>query len=128
MKFFRMMVITASLLGAWHMVILISKAPAYILPMPFSVLLSLQENYQILIDHAAVTFFEIIIGMIIGSLFGCLSALILISFKSARQWLLPIFIISQAIPVFAIAPLLVLWLGFYHPFWGLAAELLPGLL
>ncbi len=112
MKFFRMMVITASLLGAWHMVILISKAPAYILPMPFSVLLSLQENYQILIDHAAVTFFEIIIGMIIGSLFGCLSALILISFKSARQWLLPIFIISQAIPVFAIAPLLVLWLGY----------------
>jgi putative hydroxymethylpyrimidine transport system permease protein len=29
-----------------------------------------------------------------------------------QQWLMPVLIISQAIPVFALAPLLVLWLGF----------------
>ncbi len=112
MKLFRMIVISAALLGLWQLIILISGVPYYILPTPFAVLLSLRDNYEILIDHAAITFFEIIMGMIIGSIFGCVSALILISFKSARQWLLPIFIISQAIPVFALAPLLVVWLGY----------------
>ena len=33
-------------------------------------------------------------------------------FRPARQWLLPFLVISQAVPVFALAPLLVLWLGF----------------
>ena len=33
-------------------------------------------------------------------------------FRPARRWLLPVVVVSQAIPVFALAPLLVLWLGY----------------
>src|SRR3546814_17281299 len=36
-------------------------------------------------------------------------------FRPARRWLLPVLVVSQAIPVFAIAPLLVLWLGYGMP-------------
>src|SRR3546814_14116908 len=33
-------------------------------------------------------------------------------FRPARHWLLPVVVVSQAIPVFALAPLLVLWFGY----------------
>ena len=50
--------------------------------------------------------------MVLGTLLGCGSALVLGYSRRARRWLLPVLIASQAIPVFAIAPLLVLWLGY----------------
>jgi putative hydroxymethylpyrimidine transport system permease protein len=36
----------------------------------------------------------------------------MIASRSLKRWLLPVLVISQAIPVFALAPLLVLWLGY----------------
>ena len=58
------------------------------------------------------TLFEIIAGLILGTLLGASSALFMIAFVSLKRWLLPVLVISQAIPVFALAPLLVLWLGY----------------
>ncbi len=62
--------------------------------------------------HANITLIEMVSGLIIGTLLGSCSALILSHYKPARQWLMPILVISQAIPVFALAPILVLWLGY----------------
>jgi putative hydroxymethylpyrimidine transport system permease protein len=45
------------------------------------------------------------------------SALCLAHFRLARPWVLPLLVVSQAIPVFALAPILVLWLGY-----GLASK------
>jgi putative hydroxymethylpyrimidine transport system permease protein len=53
----------------------------------------------------------------LGALLGCISALVIASFRPARRWLLPVLVVSQAIPVFALAPMLVLWLGY-----GLASK------
>ena len=36
----------------------------------------------------------------------------MIAFAPLKRWLLPVLVISQAIPVFALAPLLILWLGY----------------
>jgi putative hydroxymethylpyrimidine transport system permease protein len=36
----------------------------------------------------------------------------MIASRSLKRWLLPVLVISQAIPVFALAPVLVLWLGY----------------
>lgn len=51
-------------------------------------------------------------GMVLGTMLGSGTALALGYSRRARRWLLPMLIASQAIPVFAIAPLLVLWLGY----------------
>ena len=48
----------------------------------------------------------------LGSLVGAPSALLLAASAPARRWLMPLLVISQALPVFALAPLLVLWLGY----------------
>ena len=66
----------------------------------------------LILDHWVITTAEILLGLAFGSVLGCSSALVMGYFRPARRWLLPVLVTSQAIPVFAIAPLLVLWLGY----------------
>jgi putative hydroxymethylpyrimidine transport system permease protein len=102
----------ASLLLVWQMVVALGELPPYILPAPLAVAASLWWNAGPLLGHAGVTALEIVLGMLLGALLGGVTALTLGYSRRARRWLLPVLIASQAIPVFAVAPLLVLWLGY----------------
>ena len=102
----------AGLLLVWQAVVMLGDLPPYILPDPRAVARSLWHHSGSLFHHAGVTALEIVLGMVLGTLLGCGSALVLGYSRRARRWLLPALIASQAIPVFAIAPLLVLWLGY----------------
>jgi len=86
--------------------------PPYILPGPVAVLETLLGRWSLLLNHAGITASEIVLGFVLGAVFGTVSGLMLATFATARRWLLPIFVVSQALPVFALAPLLVLWLGY----------------
>jgi putative hydroxymethylpyrimidine transport system permease protein len=102
----------AGLLLVWRSVVVLGDPPPYILPDPWAVALSLWHHIGLLFHHAGITALEIVLGMLLGTLMGCGSALALGYSRRARRWLLPVLVASQAIPVFAIAPLLVLWLGY----------------
>lgn len=108
----RPLVVLAVLLLAWQLLVWVTQAPRYILPGPLSVMNALALNIESLLGHAAVTLTEILLGLTLGVLLGCLAALGLKVGRAFRPWLLPILVASQAVPVFAIAPLLVLWLGY----------------
>ncbi|MTI09495.1 ABC transporter permease [Curvivirga aplysinae] len=116
-KTFRFALIPIGLCVIWQAVVSFSSVPSYILPGPIMVLFALKDNAELILEHSFITFFEIIMGMLLGTILGCLSAMLLIWFKPLRQWLMPALVISQAIPVFALAPILVLWLGY-----GLASK------
>ena len=109
---FRALIILLIIFFLWQLVIYLTSVPNYILPSPTSVIKAIIINYALLYDNALITLVEILLGLIFGSIFGISSALLLASFKQARLWIFPMLIASQAIPVFAIAPLLVLWLGY----------------
>lgn len=96
----------------WQSVVMVFDLPHYILPKPKDVFLQLINQYSLLWEHTQTTLLEIIIGLILGCFFGLGSAFALLYFKKIEKYLLPILVISQAIPVFAIAPLLVLWFGY----------------
>jgi len=117
MKLFRPLVIFLGLIAVWQFVVWATGAPHYILPSPARVARALIERWPELIGHAGVTALEIVLGLALGALLGCVSALVIASFRPARLWLLPVLVVSQAIPVFALAPVLVLWLGY-----GLASK------
>lgn len=102
----------------WQSVVMVFDLPHYILPKPKDVFLQLINQYSLLWEHTQTTLLEIIIGLILGCFFGLGSAFALLYFKKIEKYLLPILVISQAIPVFAIAPLLVLWFGY-----GLASKI-----
>ena len=112
MKLLRPLVIFLGLILLWQLLVWVSGAPPYILPGPARVALALAERWRELIGHAGVTLAEILLGLLLGGLLGMLSALVIAWFRPARLWLMPVLVASQAIPVFALAPILVLWLGY----------------
>ena len=118
MRLARPLIIFAGLLLVWQAIVSITGVARFILPGPLAVLTALYERWPMLLSHAGVTVTEILAGLGLGTLLGCLSALVIANFRGARLWVLPVLVVSQAIPVFALAPILVLWLGY-----GLASKI-----
>jgi putative hydroxymethylpyrimidine transport system permease protein len=73
---------------------------------------ALITHLPILSHHLGTTLTEILLGLLLGTLLGTFSALAMIVSPLLKRWMLPILVISQAIPVFALAPVLVLWFGY----------------
>jgi NitT/TauT family transport system permease protein len=98
----------------WHLLVRWRDYPSFILPSPslvWSRFLALLADGTLSM-HIATTLFEIFAGLVIG-----LTAALLIGYGLAKSPLLerilsPYIVASQAVPIVAIAPLLVIWFGF----------------
>ena len=112
MSLLRPLMTAAGLLLAWELLVRLSGVPSFILPGPLAVFQALVTRYDVLLPHAAITAAEILAGILLGGTLGALAAMLLAASGVARRWLLPLLVVSQALPVFALAPLLVLWLGY----------------
>lgn len=117
-RLLRPLLVAAILLISWEFLVRVLAVPAFILPPPSRVAVALAGNADLLAANAGITALEILLGLLLGVALGCLSGLTLVRFGAARRLLLPVLIASQAVPVFALAPLLVLWLGY-----GLASKI-----
>ena len=117
-SFLRGLVTLAGLLALWQLVVWLGELPPYLLPGPAQVAETWLARIGYLLPHALTTALEILAGLALGTVLGVLSALLIGQFRPARRWLLPLLVVSQAIPVFALAPLLVLWFGY-----GLASKI-----
>lgn len=112
MKAVRALVTFVVLLLVWQAVVVATGVPRFILPSPLAVGTTLVAQHAVLAKHSAVTMAEILLGLFLGTASGVGAALLLAHMRMMRRWLLPLLIVSQAIPVFALAPILVLWLGY----------------
>ncbi|ETD66948.1 ABC transporter permease [Pelistega indica] len=108
----RLLLIALGIMVLWQLVVMITGLPKFILPSPLQVFQTLNQRIDLIAEHASITALEILLGMLCGCVAGFLSALSLQMFKPIRPWLLPLLVISQAIPVFAVAPLLMVWFGY----------------
>lgn len=102
---------------AWQLAIWLLDPPAFLLPSPMRVFMVLGERADFLLHHAALTSVEIVLGLLFGTLAGCLVALSSVALPAFGTLVWPGVLVLQAMPVFALAPLLVLWFGF-----GLASK------
>lgn len=98
--------------GIWQAIVVIFDMPSFILPAPLDVFERLIERQDVLLKHTWVTAQEILLGLLLGLSMGLVFALQMLMFNPLKRWLLPILVASQAVPVFAIAPVLMLWLGY----------------
>ena len=117
MKILRPAVVLIGLCLLWQFIVSVSDAPPYILPGPLAVVLAWVRQPDLFLSHGATTALEILLGLFLGVVLGVASALCMAYFRPAQRWMLPVLVISQAVPVFALAPVLVLWLGY-----GLASK------
>jgi putative hydroxymethylpyrimidine transport system permease protein len=110
--------ITALLL-IWQLTVSLCQLPNYILPAPKEVFVTLYQQRALLAAESVPTLIEIFFGLLLGVIAGCASGMITAYFRPLKTWLLPLLILSQAIPTFVIAPLLVIWFGY-----GLTAKII----
>ena len=98
---------------AWYFITRYSGIPNFILPSPFSVwnrlLKALGDGS--LIYHTSITLSEVVLGLAVGTIFATIVGYGLAKSRSLERVLSPYLVASQAIPIVAIAPLLVIWLG-----------------
>jgi putative hydroxymethylpyrimidine transport system permease protein len=100
-----------------------SGIPTFLLPSPAAVAEALWNNRSYLASHTLVTLSEILSGMALGVTLGMVLAFCMTMSPRLQRWVMPLVLTSQAIPVFALAPLLVLWFGF-----GMSAKVMMAVL
>ncbi len=106
-------IITLALaLGLWQAIVWLAAPPPFILPPPARVLTALLVNGPVLAEHALQTLAAIIGGLGLGAVLGIGLALAFAASPALARHGLPIVVSTQALPVFALAPILVLWFGF----------------
>jgi putative hydroxymethylpyrimidine transport system permease protein len=119
----RPLIVAAGLIAAWQAFVWITALPAFIVPPPARVFAALVGRADFLLAHAWVTLAEMLMGLALGAGLGLACALAMARFAGVRRWILPLVIASQAIPVFAIAPLLVIWFDY-----GMASKVIAATL
>ncbi|MBN1141672.1 MAG: ABC transporter permease [Deltaproteobacteria bacterium] len=107
------------MLAVWEGYCRVFRIPDFILPTPSEILLTTVTRTGLLAPHAAVTALEIVLGIVLSLLVAIPLAVMMFSHPSVEEALSPFLVASQSIPVFALAPLLVIWLGY-----GIASKVL----
>lgn len=100
-----------ALMLIWELAARAVGLPAYVLPAPSAIALALTENFSLLISHAGVTLKAVLGGLALAITISVLLAVAMDRWIFLKQALYPVLVISQAIPIFALAPLMLIWFG-----------------
>lgn len=96
----------------WQGLVWITDVPQFILPSPLRVAQAAFANRALIAENALVTAFEVVLGLIIGAMMGAVTAIQMASSARLHRMVMPLLVFTQAVPVFALAPILTLWLGY----------------
>ena len=103
----------AAFLAIWQTVVSLAKLPAFILPSPAEVaarvLRALTDGS--LLAHSGVTLLEVVVGLLTGAVAATALGYFIAKSRLLENLLAPYLVASQAVPLVAIAPLLVIWFG-----------------
>lgn len=110
-KFAPFILITIILI-VWQIVTTKEIVPKFMLPSPVDVVKALISDAPLLFENSKITMVEAFLGLLISVIIAFFVSLIMDNFKIVRRALYPLLVISQTVPVVAIAPLLVLWFGY----------------
>lgn len=103
---------TVFALFIWQSIVTLTGLPRFILPGPMVVAETWWTHRYIIAENTWVTALEILLGLLLGTILGIATAIQLAMSRLARLLVRPILVFTQALPVFALAPIFVLWLGY----------------
>jgi ABC-type nitrate/sulfonate/bicarbonate transport system permease component len=99
------------LVVVWESWVRIRNTPSWYLPAPTDVARALWDERSSLLDNAWVTLKEVIVGLAVAIATGVGMAVAIHASRLVERTVYPLVIASQAIPVVALAPLLLIWFG-----------------
>jgi len=107
------------ILAVWELACRWFDLPDFILPPPLRIMTVALLQAPSILPHAATTAMEILAGIVLSLMVAVPLAMIMFARPALANAIAPFLVASQAVPVFAIAPLLVVWLGY-----GIASKVL----
>jgi ABC-type nitrate/sulfonate/bicarbonate transport system permease component len=102
----------AVLLGLWQAIVVVFNVAPYIMPRPFDAIRAVTDNWSLLWPLILGTIRETVYGFVCGALLGLGLGVIMAKVSFLQKFLYPLLVLSQAVPIIALAPPLVLILGF----------------
>ena len=103
-------------LAFWWALKVTLNFPSYILPSPLEVLMTMAEQFNHLAMACALTGGSALMGFCLSLVLGYGFGLMFATFGWLKRGVFPFAIFFQTVPIVAIAPLIILWVG--HGFWG----------
>jgi len=97
---------------AWQLLSISKIVPPYMLPSPLRVMAAFTADFPLLMRHLLVTLMEAMVGLSIAVTAAFILAILMDASRIIKQSLTPILLLTQTMPVIAIAPLLILWMGY----------------
>lgn len=105
-------VLTVALLAIWELAVRANLTLAQSLPSPAAIIQALASNWDSIYDNAIPTLMETVLGLLFATVLGLLLAVLLDLSLWSRRAIYPLLIVSQTIPIVALAPLMLIWFGF----------------
>jgi NitT/TauT family transport system permease protein len=105
----------AGLLVLWQLVLWVFKVPSFMLPSPLAVARAVVRRYPSLLNSLAITAEESAGGLIASTVIGVVIALIFAQSRWVRKMFYPYTLLLQTVPIIAIAPLILMWVGAGEP-------------
>ncbi len=104
--------IIAALVGGWEAYAVLFDVPRWLLPRPSVIAQELVTRRSMLLGHTWVTLEEVLLGFSVALSGGVVLATMIAYSRTLERSLYPLVIASQTIPIIAIAPLLLIWIGY----------------
>jgi ABC-type nitrate/sulfonate/bicarbonate transport system permease component len=104
--------ILTGLVALWESWVRLADIPKWQLPAPSAVAVELGASRALLWDHTLVTLEEIAVGFAVALAAGLVLAAGIAYSRVLERSVYPMIIASQTVPVIAIAPLLLIWVGY----------------
>jgi NitT/TauT family transport system permease protein len=101
----------AALLLLWQIILWIFRVPPYMLPSPWAVAKAVRARFPSLLAALAITAVESAAGLVASIVVGVIVALFFAQSRWVRRMLYPYTILLQTVPIVAIAPLILMWVG-----------------
>jgi NitT/TauT family transport system permease protein len=102
----------AGLVVVWEVGTTVLAIKPVILPAPTLVVRTLIEDRELFFSNLGVTLLEVLLGFAAGFAVGFIAAVAVVYSRTLERAIYPLIVATQMVPVFAIAPLLIVWLGF----------------
>jgi len=100
-----------ALLITWQLILWVFHVPHYMLPSPWAVARAVRARFSSLLTSTAITAEESLGGLLASIVVGVIVALIFAQSRWVRKMLYPYTILLQTVPIVAIAPLILMWVG-----------------
>jgi NitT/TauT family transport system permease protein len=99
------------LLGVWQAIVSLNHLPAYMVPGPKLVAVAVQQRFPSLMKSLWITAEEAAGGLVASIVAGVAVAMVFAQWRWLRQLVYPYTILLQTVPIVAIAPLIINWVG-----------------